>query len=257
MNNGKKNKLIGAGAIFSTMAVLGSAIAVRKKIRKNKIQKILEMENYSTGNTRRFGTLYLDSEKQKRPIDFLGFKDVPTYLGQKIEIKDTNKSDENKLSWVEINDNGKRLLVCDRNILKKISWNELNKQNLIFGKVVIIEDKKYILRLLTGYSEKKDNKLNEWDKYILNVDSIVGLPTFTDYDIDDILNKDNEEEINKDDNSDLWHWHNFSSFTQSESSKSQKVCITRGFNSTTYSNQLDKDLKDETVGYRPVLELIE
>ena len=257
MNNGKKSKLIGTGVIFGTMAVLVSAIVVGKNIRNNRIQKLLEMENYSTGNTRKFGTLYLDNEKQKRPIDFFEFKDIPVYLGQKIEIKDTNKSDENKLSWIEINDNGKRLLVCDRNILKEVSWNELNEQNLIFGKVVIIEDKKYILRLLTGHSEKKDNKLNEWDNYIANVDNIVGLPICTEYDIDDISNEDNEEEINKDDNSNLWHWYNFSSFTQSESSKSQKICITRGFNSTTYSNQLDKDLKDETVGYRPVLELIE
>jgi len=254
MRKGKKSKLIGNGAIFGTMVVIGSALVIGKKIRKNKIQRLLESEKYSTGNTRKFGTLYLDNEKQKRPIDFFEFKDIPVYLGQKIEIKDTNKSDENKLSWIEINDNGKRLLVCDRNILKEVSWNELNEQNLIFGKVVIIEDKKYILRILTGYSEKKDNKLNEWDNYIANVNNIVGLPTCTEY---DISNEDNEEEINKDDNSDLWHWYNLSSFTQSESSKSQKICITRGFNSTIYSNQLDKDLKDGTVGYRPVLELIE
>ena len=45
MNKGKKTKLIGTGAIFGTMAVLGGAIAVGKKIRNNKIQKLLEMEN--------------------------------------------------------------------------------------------------------------------------------------------------------------------------------------------------------------------
>jgi hypothetical protein len=256
MRKGKKSKLIGTGAIFGTMAVLGTALAIGKKIRKNKIQKFLENENYSTGSTRKFGTLYLDNEKQKRPVDFLEFQDVPIYAGQKIEIRDTNKSDESKLSWIEINDNDKRFLVCDRNILKEVSWNELNEQNLIFGKVVIIEGKKYILRLLTGYGEKNDNKLNEWDRYIANVANIVGLPTSTDCDIDNISNEDNEEEINKDNNS-LWHWYNFSSFTQNEYSKNQKFCITRGFYSTTYSNQSDKELKYETVGYRPVLELIE
>ena len=152
MNKDKKTKLIGTGTILGTMAVLGGALAITKKIRINKIQKLLKSEKYSTGNTRKFGTLYLDNEKQKRPEDFFEFKDVPVYAGQKIEIRDTIKSDENKLSWIEINDNDKRLLVCDRNILREVSWNELNEQNLIFGKVVIIEGKKYILRLLTGYS---------------------------------------------------------------------------------------------------------
>jgi len=256
MSKGKKTKLISTGAIFGTMAVLGSALAIGKKIRRNKIQKILESEKYSTGNIRKFGTLYLDNEKQKRPVDFLGFQDVPIYVGQKIEIRDTNKSDENKLSWIEINDNDKRLLVCDRNILKQVSWNDLNDQNLIFGKVVIIEGKKYILRLLTGYSENNRYKPNEWDRYIANVDNIIGFPVYTNCEIDNIPKEDNEEEINKD-NDNLWHWYNFSSFTQSESSKSHKLCITRGFYSTTYSNQSDKDLKDEKVGYRPVLELIE
>lgn len=256
MRKGKKSKLIGNGAIFGTMVVIGSALVIGKKIRKNKIERLLESEKYSTGNIRKFGTLYLDNEKQKRPVDFFAFQDVPIYVGQKIEIRNTSKSDENKLSWIEINDNDKRLLVCDRNILKQVSWNDLNDQNLIFGKVVIIEGKKYILRLLTGYSEKKDYKRNEWDRYIANLDNIIGLPIYTDCDIDNISKEDNQEEINKDNNN-LWHWYNFSSFTQSEYSKSQKLCITRGLYSTTYSNQSDKELKYETVGYRPVLELID
>ncbi len=252
MNKGKKTKLIGTGTIFGTIAILASALAITKRIRINKIQKLLKNEKYSTGNTRKFGTLYLDNEKQKRPEDFFEFKDVPVYSGQKIEIRDTNKSDENKLSWIEINDNDKRLLVCDRNILKEVSWNELNEQNLIFGKVVIIESKKYILRLLTGYAEKKNNKYSEWDRYIVNVDNIVGLPQHTEYHIDNISEEDSENEINED-NKNLWHWFNFASLTQSEYLKNQKFCIIRG----SQSNKLDKGLKYETVGYRPVLEVIE
>jgi len=252
MNKNKKTKLIGTGTILGTVAVLGGGLAIMKRIKINKIQKLLKCEKYCTGNTRKFGTLYLDNEKQKRPEDFFEFKDVPVYSGQKIEIRDTNKSDENKLSWIEINDNDKRLLVCDRNILKEVSWNELNEQNLIFGKVVIIESKKYILRLLTGYAEKKNNKSSEWDRYIANVDNIVGLPQYTEYHIDNISKDDSENEINED-NKNLWHWFNFASLTQSEYLKNQKFCIIRG----SQSNKSDKDLKYETVGYRPVLEVIE
>ncbi len=252
-----KKTIIGAGALFGTMAAVSSVIAITKKLKKKKIQNLLESQEYATGNVRIFGTLYLDNEKQKKPGDFLEYKDIPEYLGQKIEIKDTDKNEENKLSWVEINDNDKKLLICDRNILKGISWNELNEQNLVFGKVVIIEGKKYILRLLTGHSEKKNYKENEWDRYVVNTDKIDGLPISTEYDItNSSKQQDDKEKLNGKSNT-LWHWYNFSSFTQSEGLRSEKFCIIRGFYSTTYSNQSIKDLKYETVGYRPVLELIE
>lgn len=256
MDVNKKTKLIGTGAILGTMAVVGGTIAIKKKLKSNRIRKLLEGKQYTTGSIRKFGTLYLDDEKQKLPNDLIDFQDIPIYKGQKIEIRDTDKNDENKLSWVEINDNDKKLLICDRNILKEISWENLNEQNLAFGKVVVIEGKKYLLRLLSGYSENNDYKNNEWDKYIVNFSNIEGLPKCTDYDIAEDVELDSEEKLNGDNNN-LWNWYNFSSLTQSEYSKNQKLCIIRGFYSTMYSDQFDKNLKDETVGYRPILELIE
>lgn len=256
MDINKKTKLIGTGAIFGTMAIVGSTIAINKKLRSRKIQKLLDSKKYSTGKIRKFGTLYLNDERQILPNDLTEFQDIPIYKGQKIEIRDTDKSDENKLSWVEINDNNKKLLICDRNILKEVSWEELNEQNLVFGKVVIIEGKQYLLRLLTGCSENSDYKHNEWDKYIVNINNIEGLPKCSDDDIVDNIELDDEEKLYGDSNN-LWHWYNFSSITQSEYSRNLKFCIIRGFYSTTYSDQSSKTLKCETVGYRPVLELIE
>lgn len=105
--------------------------------------------------------------------------------GNTEEIADiVSEALENLDMEVEINDDEKKLLICDRNILKGVSWDELNDQNLIFGKVVILEDKKYILRLLTGYSEKKKNSVNEWDKYIVNSSKINELPISSSFDID-------------------------------------------------------------------------
>jgi hypothetical protein len=250
MSQGKKSKLISIGKIIGGIALAGGVLAIGKKIKNNRTQKLLENEEYTTGNTRFFGTLYLDEEKQKRPVDFQDFNDVPVYAGQKINIRDTDKNHKNKLSWIEINDNNKKLLICDRNILKEVSWNELNEQNLVFGKVIIIDGKKYILRLLIGVNEKQEFKVNEWDKYIVNVDNIVGLPVSADYETDYNL-KDDE------DNDNLWHWYNFASYTQSECSKGKKLCVTRGFSFVEDSSESDKDLKYETVGYRPVLELLE
>lgn len=258
MDKNKKFKLIGAGLGVGTMAALSSVIAVvaHKKLKENKAQNLLENNEYITGNVRKFGTLYLDDEKMKNPVDFLEFSDIPEYKGQKIEIGNTERNDEDKLSWIEINNDGKKLLICDRNIIKGISWNELNEQNLIFGKVVMIEDKKYILRLLSGYSEKKNHKANEWDKYIVNNYKISGLPKSSTIDADINSKQDSDEKLNGENNK-LWHWYKLSSFTQSEELQSEKFCIIRGFYSTIYSSQSIKDLRYETVGYRPVLELIE
>ncbi|OOM79841.1 hypothetical protein [Clostridium sp. BL-8] len=258
MDKNKKFKLIGAGLGVGTMAALSSVIAVvaHKKFKENKAQNISEKNEYITGNIRKFGTLYLDDEKMKNPVDFIEFSDIPEYNGQKIEIGNSDGNNENMLSWVEIDDNAKKLLICDRNIIKGISWNELNKQNLIFGKVVMIEDKKYILRLLSGYSEKKNHKANEWDKYIVNTDKISGLPKNSAIDADINSKQDSEKKLNGENNK-LWHWYKFSSFTQSEELQSEKFCIIRGFYATLYSSQSIKDLRYETVGYRPVLELVE
>ena len=136
------------------------------------------------------------------------------------------------------------------NILKEVSWNELNEQNLVFGKVIVIDGKKYILRLLTGSNDKQELRVNEWDKYIVNVDNLVGLPVSADYETDYNLKDDQE-------NDNLWHWYNFASYTQSECSKGKKSCATRGFSFVEDSSESDKDLKYETIGYRPVLELLE
>lgn len=70
-------------------------------------------------------------------------------------------------------------MICDRNILKGVSWDELNNQNLVFGKVVIIDGQKYILRLLKGGDKKKDEVDNEWNRYIVNEDEILGIPLST------------------------------------------------------------------------------
>ena len=255
-----KNKKIKFGLGVGTMAALSSvlAVVVRRKIKENKEQQLLENKEYITGNVRSLGALYLDDERQKKPVDFTELADIPEYKGQQIEIRDSEKNNEDKLSWIEINDDGKKLLICDRNILKGISWDELNAQNLIFGKVIILDDKKYILRLLTGYSEKKKNKnkANEWDKYIVNINKLEGLPISNSVDMDTNSKGDSEEKLNGVNNN-LWHWYKFSSFTQSEGLRTEKFCIIRGFYSTIYSSQSIKDLKYETVGYRPVLELME
>lgn len=249
----KKKTLIGTGTLFAALAVLGGTVLKRKITKNKQAQEILKNDTYETGKIRKFGTLYLNNTKRKCPTDLAKYDDVHEYMGEKIEIKNSDKSDENKLSWVEINDNDKKLLICDRNILKGVSWDELNKQNLVFGKVVIIDEQKYILRLLKGGDKKNDNLDNEWNRYIINEDKLLGLPLSTESDKSEKINNSNLDKINGENNS-LWHWIDICSLTQNI--KREKSCIIRGFYSNTYINDVKKEVSYKTVGYRPVLEVI-
>lgn len=254
MNKMKKNTLIGTGTLFAALAVLGGTV-LNKKLRKNKkVQEVLKNDTYETGNVRKMGTLYLNSVKQKCPKDVVKYDDIYEYMGEKIEIKNSDKIDENKLYWIEINDNNKKLLICDRNILKGVSWDELNNQNLVFGKVVIIDGQKYILRLLKGGDKKKAEVDNEWNRYIVNEDEIMGIPLSTESDKSDKMNNNGFDKLNGKNNS-LWHWFDICSFTQNI--KCEKSCVIRGFYSNTYFNDVKKEVSYKTVGYRPVLEAID
>lgn len=252
MDNKKKGLLIGAGTVFAGLAVAGGSFLNKKRKEKKEIKELVQKKNYETGSIRKLGSLYLDGGKIICPLDGINHEDVTEYNGEKIEIRDTNKEDSYKLSWVEINDDGKKLLICDRNILSGISYNELNSQGLVFGKVVIIDNTKYILRLLKGGNKKNDTEENEWNRYIVNEDKIPGLPTSNNFDT--ATGDKNKSEKLYGDNNTLWNWYDFCSLTQNEY---KDKCAVRGFYSNTYFNYVSKDVGYKTVGYRPVLEVIE
>ena len=252
MDNKKKGALIGAGTLFTAIAVVGGSILNKKRKEKKEFKKLIQRTTYETGKIRKLGSLYLDGGKIICPLDLINYEDVTEYNGGKIEIKDTDKDDSYNLRWVEINHEGKKLLICDRNILSSISYDELNNQGLIFGKVVVIDNTRYLLRLLKGGDKKRDNEENEWNKYIVNVDNIPGLPVSNGFDT--ASGDKNKSEKLYGDNNTLWNWYDFCSLTQNEC---KDKCVVRGFYSNTYFNYVNKDVSYKTVGYRPVLEVIE
>ena len=85
----------------------------------------IEETIFVTGRVRKLGSLYLNNIK----AEVVNTQDIILYNGGLIDIKDSEKNDDNKISWVEVNDNEKKLLICNKNLIKGISWNELNAQN--------------------------------------------------------------------------------------------------------------------------------
>lgn len=248
-----KNKSLGVSLV--ALAAVGGTFILKNRWNKLKKQNEIEDNIYITGRIRKLGGLYLNNIKQDLQPLKENSENLISYDGGLIEIRDADKNDNHKISWIEINEDNKKLLICDRNLITGVSWNELNNQNLVYGKVIMISDKRYLLRLLTGSPNEKEKGFSEWDKYIQNLDEIENLPISTD-NKNNIIKEETEDE-EKGQSNKLWNWRSCCSFTQSEYGKNNKFCIIRGLYSTAYNNYCDKDITYETVGYRPVLELIE
>ena len=132
------------------------------------------------------------------------------------------------LTFLKFNHNGKTLLVSDRNIKNKISWDQLNERNLVFGKTIEINNIKYRVRLLTS---------NEWDKLIVK---------YTPLDRDS-------------------HWENMYSWCQnvysidylkryySSDLASRVIC---GSSTVSHFNNYSSSYVDTADGWRPCLEIL-
>ncbi|NFM32856.1 hypothetical protein FDC02_16690 [Clostridium botulinum] len=135
------------------------------------------ISNKKSGDIVKFGTLYINNKKIKRPTDPVSFNgNIIEYNGGNIEIKNTDNDDDYKLQWIYIKDGDKNLLISDRALIKRITWSQLNSQNLVAGKDFNIEGTDYKCRLLTGGNDGEGSSHfgdkgaldldNEWDRYI-------------------------------------------------------------------------------------------
>lgn len=98
-------------------------------------------------NIIKLGSLYLDD----CPAD----TEIVYNSGQAIRIGEAVPGKE--ISWVVVNN----MLIADRCILTKISWDNLKANDLVFGKEVSIGGFRFTVRLLQVGAEKDEP--NEWD----------------------------------------------------------------------------------------------
>ena len=129
-------------------------------------------------------------------------------------------ADGDTLSWIVVNG----LLIADRPLLVNISWDDLNSQDLVFGKQVIINGQHFLCRLLQV--GEKEGVPNEWDAAL------------------DVVGDDN----------DLWHWHKTVFWGQENAYGS--YCSLRGLTSARFYRWKPAFNKNEFYGFRPALEPI-
>jgi len=177
----------------------------------------------------------------------------------KWKIGDTSSDNKNKLKWNKFIIDNRVLLISDRVILVNVSFNELNKYNLIYGKSVYIDKKKYKLRVLTGGidcisfdNDSKGTPGNEWDNFIINSKDITNLIKPL-YKIKEGLS--NKDKLNLEHNK-IWNWYN--NFTICQEIRKgvygdNTSAIIRGYISSVFWDILGTSEKGLEYGWRPVL----
>ena len=85
------------------------------------------LSKYKDGDIFTLGCLLLDGAAKALPVHPDAEGDIPCYHGEKISFGDTSEDEAAVLQWIVWDDR----LVCDRNILKNISWDELEHQGLV------------------------------------------------------------------------------------------------------------------------------
>lgn len=179
-------------------------------------QYVADIPFYVDGQVLCFGSLYNNGLPMHD-----GGKTIRFSNQEAIQIGDSLEGE--RLSFVLVTIADVPLFICDHNVICGISWTDLNKQCLILGKEVIIDEQKYLLRVLTG---DKKNTFNEWDIMMLKA------------------GRDN----------DLWHWNKARSWCQEL--PAEGLATQRGYYSATFDDTVNYNSRGVTFGWRPVLEKI-
>ena len=196
------------------------------------------------------------------PYSGCGVGDIPQMSGSMANytLGSTPAADANKLQWHKIKDGSKTLLICDRNILVSVSWNDLNEQGYITGKTVTIDGATYKCRVLTGGSTYRGNDTyaggsptnNEWDRFTTREEVITGLPAPTSSDLDASLAAADKTSAHNQ----FWNWMGCYSWCQEVYSGNSSSRAVRGWVSARSWHDNRATGRYVSVDFRPVLEIL-
>ena len=160
-------------------------------------------------NIIRLGSLYLNDSPAE-----IGLAYKP---GKTISIGETAPGKE--IHWVVVND----MLIADRCILTEVSWDDLNAQNLVFGKEVTISGFRFTARLIQVGAE--EGAPNEWDSAL------------------DAVGEDNS----------LWHWEDMFFWGQEAATGTASSRAYRGYTSARTFYCTSSSRRSVSLGFRPAL----
>ena len=134
-------------AVSGTIANLVFTIGWDKAAAATPIVPESPIASASIGNTVALGSLLVNGTAVKTNSTAL------VYSGGSMSFGDSGAADET-INWIKVSD---KLLIADRNLVKKISWNTINSAGYMSGKIVTIDGVSYKIRSLTSA---------EWNAYV-------------------------------------------------------------------------------------------
>ena len=196
------------------------------------------------------------------PYNGCAVGDIPKMSGSMADyaLGNTPSADANKLQWHKIKDGDKTLLICDRVILVSVSWDDLNGQGYVTGKIVTIDGAKYKCRILTGGSNLRNTSNsnaggtptnNEWDRFVTREEVITGLPAPVSSDLDSSVNATDKGSTHNQ----FWNWMCVYSWCQEAFATNAAHCVNRGWSTPRTLNQSSASYRSAQGGFRPGLEV--
>ncbi len=190
------------------------------------------------------------------PGDISDFEAAPDF--SRWALGDTPSNEALQLRWNVIEDNDRQLLVADRMIMARVSWDDLNAAGYVTGRQVVIDGRRYTCRLLTGGNDFRvpedgyqgGSPVNEWDRYIGTDATVGGLPATIPRSPSSALT---EEDLASPHNQ-LWNWLGAVSWTQEPYLHRATARCCRGFHSARFFYLNTQSHRHEDIGWRPVLE---
>jgi len=169
-----------------------------------------------------FGQLYMGKEALKKPQNPQDYRNIPSYIkGEELSIKPVG---EDAITWIK--PDGMNLLIADRALLNRISWDDLNAAGFVEGKDIIIDGYRYRCRILQVGSTVGEP--NEWDM---------------------ILDKTNESD-------DLWNWSSCFFWGKDVARRNSSSCAARGLVSARNWSYSMATYRSLGAGFRPALEFL-
>jgi hypothetical protein len=186
--------------------------------------------------------------------DFSAFPDWSRW-----HIGDTPSTPEHRLRWIVLEDRERRLFICDRVILVRVSWQDLDSVGLVEGTKIDIDGSQYICRLMTGgrdFRVPEDGHSggspsdNEWDLIVAGEQAIQGLPVPDRFSVDRNLNETDRLGLHNQ----MWNWFGVVSWTAMPFARRESARCCRGYHSASYFYLNTFNHRHEDIGWRPVLE---
>ena len=228
------------------------------------------------GGMRRMGALYRDGVALRRPTrpwlidltalcpfpglelgDIADFTTAPNL--SRWHIGDTPDDPAAALQWVVIEEDARTLLICDRVILVRVSWDDLNIAGYVAGRPVTIDGKQTSCRLLTGgtaFRVLDDGWAggapgNEWDRYVAGGADVEGLPRPA----ADDAGQTPFSRVPQEPHNTIWNWFGAHSWTSQPFDGRHTARCCRGYQSARYFYLNTQSHRHEDIGWRPVLEV--